>query len=109
MISFHNNFNPFIPKSAKFKTQGKNWNFILQNCQKDTAPLESTADLKGTTTFIDSRFDSGSEKVNNISGLVMNSLFYIIKFGHISSDWSIRVHYNLIKHAPYATRMLYRI
>ena len=35
--------NPFTSKSAKFKTEGKTLNFILQNCQKQTAPLESTA------------------------------------------------------------------
>ena len=60
--------NPFTPKRAKFKTDEKNLNFILQICQKQTAPLESTAqqlsfewshtrisstDLKGTTTLID--------------------------------------------------------
>ena len=35
--------NPFTPKSAKFKTEEKIWNFIFQNCQKQTEPLESTA------------------------------------------------------------------
>ena len=55
-------------------------NFILQNCQKQTAPLESTAryisfewshhrvlstDSNVTTTFIYSRFDSVSERVKS--------------------------------------------
>ena len=38
-----NQVNPFTPKSAKFKTEEKILNFALQNCQKQTAPLESTA------------------------------------------------------------------
>ena len=29
-----NLLNPFTPKSAKFKTEEKILNFILQNCQK---------------------------------------------------------------------------
>ena len=33
---------PFTPKIAKFKTEEKILNFILRNCQKQTAPLEST-------------------------------------------------------------------
>ena len=36
-------FNPFTPKSAKFKTEKKILNFILQKCQNQTAPPESTA------------------------------------------------------------------
>ena len=36
-------FNPFTPKSAKFKTEGKVLKFILQRFQKQTVPLESTA------------------------------------------------------------------
>ena len=35
--------NPFTPKSAKFKTEEKILNFILKNCQNQTAPLHSTA------------------------------------------------------------------
>ena len=35
--------NSFTPKSAKFKTELKILNAILQNCQKQTALLESTA------------------------------------------------------------------
>ena len=38
-----NYFNPFTPKRARFKTEEKILNFILQNYQKETAPLESTA------------------------------------------------------------------
>ena len=38
-----NTFNPFTPKSAKLKTEGKFLNFILQNCQKQTASHESTS------------------------------------------------------------------
>ena len=34
--------NPFTPKSAKSKNDEKIQNFILQNCQKQTSPLEST-------------------------------------------------------------------
>ena len=37
--------NPLVPKSAKFKIEGKILNFILQNCQKQTAPLETDVDL----------------------------------------------------------------
>ena len=75
------NINPFTPKSAKFQTEEKIWNF-LQNCQKQTVRhhlkvllnsfylnghtrVSSTA-LKVRTTFIDSRFDSGSERVNTL-------------------------------------------
>ena len=36
-------FNPFTPKSAKFQTEERIMNFILQNGQKQTVPLESTA------------------------------------------------------------------
>ena len=36
-------FNPFTPKRAKFKTEKKILNFILQNCQKQREPHESTA------------------------------------------------------------------
>ena len=36
-------FNPFTPKSAKFKIKKKLLNFILQDCQKQTASHESTA------------------------------------------------------------------
>ena len=58
-------------------------NFFLQNGQKQTVPHESTArklsiewshtmvlstDPKVTTTFIDSRFDPGSERVNTLKG-----------------------------------------
>ena len=35
--------SPFTPKSAKFKTDGKILNLILQNCQKQTVSYESTA------------------------------------------------------------------
>ena len=37
------NINPFTPKSAKIKTEEKILNFILRNCQKQTAPSETTA------------------------------------------------------------------
>ena len=74
--------NPFTPKSAKFKAEEEIWNFILQNSQKQTAPHESTSqylsyewlttrvsstDLKVRTAFIDSRFDSGSERVKTLT------------------------------------------
>ena len=36
-------FNSFTPKSAKFKTEETILNFILQNCQKQTIPHDSTA------------------------------------------------------------------
>ena len=35
--------NPLTPKGAKLKIEKKILNLILQNCQKQTAPLESTA------------------------------------------------------------------
>ena len=35
--------NPFTPKSAKFKTEEEIVNFVLQDCQKQTGPLECTA------------------------------------------------------------------
>ena len=35
--------NTFTPKSVKFKTKETIFNFVLQNCQQQTAPLESTA------------------------------------------------------------------
>ena len=38
-----NLFNPFTPKSAKFKTEEKFLNFISKHCQNQTPPLESTA------------------------------------------------------------------
>ena len=38
-----NLFNPFTLKSAKFKPGLKILNAILQNYQKETAPLERTA------------------------------------------------------------------
>ena len=36
-------FNPFTPKSAKFKTKKKVSNFTVLDYQKQTVPLESTA------------------------------------------------------------------
>ena len=39
----NSSLNPFTPKSAKFKIEEKILNFILQNCQKQTAPHEGTA------------------------------------------------------------------
>ena len=36
-------FNHYTPSRAKFKTEGKILNFILQNWQKQTVPHESTA------------------------------------------------------------------
>ena len=38
-----NRFNPFTPKSAKFQTDKKIVNFILKNGEKQTPPLENTA------------------------------------------------------------------
>ena len=42
-------FNPFTPKSAKFKTEEKILKFMLQNCQKQTAPLLNSFHLNGHT------------------------------------------------------------
>ena len=40
---WHQYFNPSTPMSAKFKTEENILNFILQNCQEQTAPHGSTA------------------------------------------------------------------
>ena len=80
-------------------------NFILQNCQTQTAPLENTAqqlsfewshtrvlstDSKVTTTFIDSRFDSESEKVKRspllLSLLQFTSDLWIREFGSVAAS-----------------------
>ena len=41
--SIKERFNPFTPKSAKLKIQEYIVNFILKNCQQQTAPPETTA------------------------------------------------------------------
>ena len=39
-------FNPFTPKSGKFKTEEEIVSFVLQNCQKQTRPLERTVRVR---------------------------------------------------------------
>ena len=76
--------NPFTLQSAKFKTEGKVLNFILRNAQNKQYHLKVLLNsfylnghtlgfhrqtyksyklVKVTTTFINSRFDSGSKRV----------------------------------------------
>ena len=70
--------NPFTPKSAEFKTEGKSWilfckivkkklrqyhmKVLLNSFHLNGHTLISSTDSKGTATFIDPKFDSGSER-----------------------------------------------